>query len=102
MSQTRKRRITRWIVAGVLTPVLLLCLYVTAYLAAAWFEGHQYGGQPVIRNAAFFGPLREYGASRAPGSLEFNAAEMYFVNGGKFPLKQVYKTAKELRQAGRL
>ena len=102
MAQTRKRRIVRWIVAVLATPVVLLGLYVSAYMTAAWFEGSRYGGQPVIRNAAFFGPLREYGASRALGSLEFKAAEMYFVNVGRFPFQKTYETAKELRQAGRL
>ncbi|MFO1094400.1 MAG: hypothetical protein U0992_14015 [Planctomycetaceae bacterium] len=102
MAQPRKRRIARWIAAGLLAPVVLLSLYVCAYLAAAWFEGYRYGGDPVIRNLAVFSPLQEYGSSDAPGGLEFKAAEMYFVNGGSVPPMRVYEVAKELRKAGRL
>lgn len=102
MADSRKRRIVKRVVLGVATVATLACSYVTAYMAAAWYEGARLGGDPVIRNLVIFEPLREYAGSRAPGSLEFATVQIYCVNNGEFSFSQMHALVKQLRDEGKL
>jgi hypothetical protein len=102
MAGSRKRRIVKRVMFGLLIMVSLACSYVTAYMGAAWYEGARLGGRRIIRDLWVFEPLREYARSRAPGTLEFATAEMYCESGGEFSLTQANNIVKILRQQGAL